>query len=181
MRNLVQVQGAEVVKKQTGTAFTGAAGLQKNIDFPVKLQDKVCCACAPKPLLCAGNTGAVDTVGAPRALVLHAPLHDSQLKRVAILLLRRPRPATRHRSAPTRASPTAWTGRVPTPWAASSARYVHSSCSCKGALRQVLSAYLRVVNRASQGISWLGIHCHFVFVCHFLCALLTQTDHAAGR
>ena len=31
------------MKKQTGTAFNGAAGLQKNVDFPVKLQDKVCC------------------------------------------------------------------------------------------------------------------------------------------
>ena len=30
------------MKKQTGTAFNGAAGLQKNVDFPVKLQDKVC-------------------------------------------------------------------------------------------------------------------------------------------
>ena len=29
------------MKKQTGTAFNGAAGLQKNVDFPVKLQDKV--------------------------------------------------------------------------------------------------------------------------------------------
>jgi hypothetical protein len=38
----VHLQGANVVKKQTGTAFNDAAGLQKNVDFPVKLQDKVC-------------------------------------------------------------------------------------------------------------------------------------------
>ena len=38
------------MKKQTGTAFTGAAGLQKNVDFPVKLQDKVCPSSRPAPV-----------------------------------------------------------------------------------------------------------------------------------
>jgi hypothetical protein len=57
-------KGAEVVKKQTGTAFTGAAGLQKNIDFPVKLQDKAKASNETQERANASKSDGMDRAGA---------------------------------------------------------------------------------------------------------------------